>query len=294
MAPYTGQGHYLGHGVFAESQPLVRNTNQSGKIQQFKRQLRCPSALCFWPTNFPILPTGESYSSPSLLFCASPPFPSHTQSCHEVYDPNTGQHQGDVATSPCTNKILLQQRSSFQPLFTEIITTKDPEGNHSSMLHTLNSSLLGKKPHSVLRHTKMQITSVLYVMKWKTKGEKSNHSLSCRRKREREWHVCFFCPAQGNFYLQGALNPLCCSIKFTADLSTDCCSAKKEQSRLRVVHRVNGHGPVQTCRQPREGKEEKEERDAAGLDQFGIAIMCSVMSHASTDTKSCAGASALR
>lgn len=112
------------------------------------------------------------------------------------------------------------------------------------MLHTLNSSLLGK--NSVLRHTKMQITSALYVMEWETKGKKNNHSLSHHRKRGKEWHVCFFCPAQGNFYPQGALNPLCCSIKFTADLSTDCCSAKKEQSRLRVVHRVNGYGLVQT------------------------------------------------
>lgn len=120
------------------------------------------------------------------------------------------------------------------------------------MLHTLNSSLLGKKPHSVLRHTEMQITSEFYVMEWETKGKKNNHSLSRRRRRKREWHECFFCPAQGNFYPQGALNPLCRSIKFTADLSTDCCSAKKEQSRLRAVHRVNGHGPVQTCGQGRE------------------------------------------
>lgn len=40
------------------------------------------------------------------------------------------------------------------------------------MLHTLNSSLLGKKPHSVLRHTEMQITSEFYVMEWETKGKK--------------------------------------------------------------------------------------------------------------------------
>lgn len=132
-------------------------------------------------------------------------------------------------------------------------------------------------------------------MSWngRQKGKKNNHSLSRHRRRAREWDVCLFCPAQGNFYPQGALNPLCHSIKFTADLSTDCCSAKKEQSRLRVVHRVNGHGPVQTRGQPKEGKEGKEEGDAAGLEQFGIASMCSIMSRASTDTKSCAGASAL-
>lgn len=75
----------------------------------------------------------------------------------------------------------------------------------------------------------MQITSALYVMEWETKGErKNNHSLSSHRKRERECHACFFCPAQGNLYPQGVLNPLCCSIKFTANLSTDYCSAKKE------------------------------------------------------------------
>lgn len=122
--------------------------------------------------------------------------------------------------------------------------------------------------------------------------KKTNYSLSSHRKRERECHVCFFCPAQGNFYPQGALNPLCRSIKFTADIS--CCSAKKEESRLRVVHRVNGHGSMQTCGQPKEGKEGKEEGDAAGLEQFGIATICSIMSRASTDTKSCAGASSLR
>lgn len=37
LAPYAGWGLYLGHGVFTESQPPVRNTDQSGKIQQFKR-----------------------------------------------------------------------------------------------------------------------------------------------------------------------------------------------------------------------------------------------------------------
>lgn len=82
--------------VFAESQPPVRNTNQDTncEIQQFKRQWRCPSALCFWPRNFPTLPMGESYASPSLQGCSVPAHPSHPT--HKAVIKSTIPIQGSI------------------------------------------------------------------------------------------------------------------------------------------------------------------------------------------------------
>jgi len=110
--------HLTGNGGFTSARwslrrapPPTRNTkqpsHQPGTIQQLQRHGRCPSAPGSHPASFRTHPKREPY--PSVCPPACPRSPPAT--LEMAHDPIAGQRHRDVATSPCTDKILSQGRS---------------------------------------------------------------------------------------------------------------------------------------------------------------------------------------
>lgn len=91
-------------------EPCSLQPLQKFKSQRCQTQAEVPVSSAFMACS----PNLHPSAPPRRVFLLMPwkihP-PAHEQRCHTAPNPITGQCRGDAAPSPCTNKILLQQRS---------------------------------------------------------------------------------------------------------------------------------------------------------------------------------------